>query len=224
MLLTAHGAARLLGTSERQIFRWVDDGEIPCRRVRDQLRFNPTDLLEWATGREMAVHVEAFEDDDPNDRPPSLALALEAGGVIENVPTTDREAAVRAIVEGLVLPETFDRELLADVLIARDARGAVPAAEGIAIPPARHPIVVAGAPPAVVVAYLAGQLVFETRAVRAIVVVVSPTVRTHLRILARLSRALADREFREAIQRRAGTDELAREARRVEATPPPELA
>src|SRR5260221_13993248 len=109
MLLTAHGAARLLGTSERQIFRWVDDQEMPCRRVRDQLRFNPTDLLEWATARSMAVHVEAFEDDDPADRPPSLAAAIGIGGVHANVPSSDRESVGHAVVERLPLPPTFDR-------------------------------------------------------------------------------------------------------------------
>jgi PTS system nitrogen regulatory IIA component len=221
MLLTAHGAARLLGTSERQIFRWVDDGEIPCRRVRDQLRFNPTDLLEWATGRQLPVHVEAFEDDDPDDRPPSLAAALEAGGVLAAIPSADRDTAVRAIVERLTLPDTFDRELLVEVMLAR--KSALSVADSIAIPPARNPIIVAGTRPMVTVGYLANPVAFEARSVRAMILVVSPTVRCHLRMLARLSRALADPGFRTAIDDQAGVDKLVREATRVEALPPPEL-
>ena len=46
-----------------------------------------------------------------------------------------------------------------------------------------------------------------------------PTVRTHLRMLARLARALADEGFRSAIARRARLDELVREAERLEAAP-----
>jgi PTS system nitrogen regulatory IIA component len=221
MLLTAHGAARLLGTSERQIFRWVDDQEIPCRRVRDQLRFNPTDLLEWATGRQMAVHVEAFEDDDPRDRPPSLAAALAAGGVLAAIPATDRETVVRAIVARLTLPATFDRELLVEVMLAREANSVI-AIDSIALPPARNPIIVAGTTPLVTVGYFANPVAFDGRSLRTMIVFVSPTVRCHLRLLARLSRALADREFRAAIDAQADVEVLVREATRVEALPPPE--
>src|SRR5262245_33332353 len=130
MLLTTHGAARLLGTSERQIYRWVDDNEIPCRRVRDQLRFNPTDLLEWATTQRMAVHVEAF-DDDATDRPPSLAAALRQGRVVGDIAGLDREAVLRAILAKLPLPDAFDRELLIEVMLARGDTAVTAIGEGV---------------------------------------------------------------------------------------------
>ncbi|HTR54844.1 MAG TPA: PTS sugar transporter subunit IIA [Kofleriaceae bacterium] len=222
MLLTAHGAARLLGTSERQIYRWVDDNEIPCRRVRDQLRFNPTDLLEWATTQRMAVHVEAFEDDDPADRPPSLAAALRQGRVLDGVAGADREAVLRAIVGELPLPDTFDRELLIEVMLAREASAVTPIGDGIAIPQVRNPIVAARAQPEITVCYLATPIAFggADGTIRTIIVAVVPTVRTHLRMLARLARALADETFRAALDRRAARDELVGVAERIEAAPP----
>ena len=224
MLLNAHGAARLLATSERQIYRWVDDGEIPCRRVRDQLRFNPTDLLEWATARRMAVHVEAFEDDDPKDRAPSLAAALQVGGLHRAVPGNDREEVIRAIVERLPSSEGFDRALLIEVMLARASTGLAVAADGIAIPAVRNPIITPGGRPAVTIAYLANPVTINVRTVRTLIVATTPTVRSHLRLLARVSHAIADPAFKDALARNVELDTLVREAERIETMPPPEIA
>ena len=49
---------------------------------------------------------------------------------------------------------------------------------------------------------------------------VSPTIRGHLGLLAKLSRALHDPAFKAVVLRRGSLDELAREAERVEATFP----
>jgi len=226
MLLNAHGAARLLATSERQIYRWVDDGEIPCRRVRDQLRFNPTDLLEWATTRRMPVHVDAFEDDDPRDRPPSLAAALAVGGVRRGVPGANRDEIVRALIERLQLPGTFDRELLIEVLLARPSSGLTAVGDGIAIPHVRNPIVTPGGRAAVTIAYLVTPIILDApdgQPTRTLIVATTPTVRTHLRLIARVSRAIADPAFKAALARHTELAELVREAERVEALPPPEL-
>ena len=216
MLLTAQGAARLLGTSERQIYRWVDDNEIPCRRVRDQLRFNPTDLLEWASAQRMPVHVEAFEDDDPHDRPPSLAAALKVGSVHHDVGGDAVEAVLRAIVERLVLPESFDRELLVEAMLAREACGLTMVGDGIAIPQVRNPIVAPGTRPAATVCYLSAPIQLGSELARTLIITVVPTVRTHLRLLARIAHALAEPELRAAIGRRAGLDELEQAAAHLE--------
>jgi PTS system nitrogen regulatory IIA component len=222
MLLTAQGAARLLGTSERQIHRWVDDEEIPHRRVRDQLRFNRTDLLEWATSRRLPVHVEAFEEDDPDDRDraPSLAAALRVGGVHRDVEGSDRESVLRAVVARLPIPPSLDRELLVDVLLARATTGTTAIGEGIAIPHVRNPFVAPGAAATVGVCYLATPVPLDAPdglPVQTLFMVVTPTVRTHLQMLARLARALTDAGFRAALHRGAALDELAAEAARIEA-------
>src|SRR6266545_3268517 len=100
MLLTVKGAAALLKATERQVYRWVDEGEIPFERVRDQVRFNRTDLLEWATSRRLPISLEEFDAGlDPEDRAPSLAHALRIGGVHCGVRAADREEALRAIVD-----------------------------------------------------------------------------------------------------------------------------
>ncbi|MGZ6096507.1 MAG: helix-turn-helix domain-containing protein, partial [Polyangiales bacterium] len=77
MLLTVRDAAKLLRTAESQIYRWVDDGDIPFQRVNEQIRFHRAELLEWATARRLPVSVEMFDDGDTDGHGlPSLAAAL----------------------------------------------------------------------------------------------------------------------------------------------------
>jgi len=226
MLLTAGSAAKLLGTSERQIYRWVDDGEIPCRRVRDQLRFNRTDLLEWASSRRMPVYVEAFAEDDPDEQLPSLTEALRHGRVYESIEASSREALVRAFVEH-TLPVTADVELVIEVLLARDSAGLTAIGDGIAIPHVRNPLVVAGEPPLVAICHLSAPIALgpspDGLPVRTLFVAVSPTIRCHLQLLARLSRALADADFKAAVLNNAPLDQLVQHSARVEAELPREV-
>src|SRR5574338_1396782 len=121
MLLTVREAAELLKVTERQVYRWVDEEEIPFQRIRDQVRFNRTDLLEWATSRRLPVSFEAFDADlDADEQGPSLARALRAGGVHPDVPAVDRDSALRAAVERTPMPATVDREWIVEVLVARE--------------------------------------------------------------------------------------------------------
>ena len=47
--ITVRDAARVLGVSEKTIYRWIDERELPVHRVHGQYRFNRAELLEWAT-------------------------------------------------------------------------------------------------------------------------------------------------------------------------------
>jgi PTS system nitrogen regulatory IIA component len=224
MLLTVREAAALLHASERQVYRWVDDGELPFQRVRDQVRFNRTDLLEWATSRRLPVSLEAFDAGlDPEDRAPSLARALRAGGVHHGVRAADREAALREVVARTPMPDSVDRELLVEVLVAREHATSSAIGDGVAIPHVRQPVVAPGAPPTVSLFYLETRVDFgapDGKPVSMLFFIVSPTVRTHLQMLAHLARALQDASFRAAVDRRAGVEELAGEAARLEAPQP----
>lgn len=220
MLLSVREAAALLRATERQVYRWVDEGEIPFERVRDQVRFNRTDLLEWATRRRLPISIEAFDSGlDPEDRAPSLAGAIRAGGVHLDVPAVDRESVLRAVIERAPMPPTIDREFLIEVLVAREETGSTAIGDGIAIPHVRQPVVAPGSRVMVVVAHLARDVPFgapDGQPVRTVFLIVSPTIRTHLQMLAHVARALQDTGFKDALHRRASTEELAAEAARLE--------
>jgi PTS system nitrogen regulatory IIA component len=225
MLLSVREAAALLGATERRVYSWVDEGEIPFERVRDQVRFNRTDLLEWATRRGLPISLEAFDAGlDPEDRAPSLAQAIRLGGVHREVPGTDREAVLRAVVERTPVPPSIDPELLLDVLIAREHTDTTAIGDGIAIPHVRQPVVAPGAATTLVVCHLATPVPFgaaDKVPVKCVLLIVSPTIRTHLQMLAHLARALQDAGFRAALENRAPAGELADQAARLEVAPAP---
>jgi nitrogen PTS system EIIA component len=224
MELTVQDAARLLGTPENDIYRWVNAGEIPFYRINEQPRFNRAELLEWATCRRMPIAVEVFQENGESTQSgPGLVEALKAGGVHTGVPGTDRESVLRAVVALLRLPDTVDREHLVQVLLAREAMGSTGIGEGIAIPHVRNPVVLNGAPASITLCYLATPIVFgaiDGQPVHTIFSMISPTIRGHLRLLARLSWALHAPRFKAAVLRRAPEAEIVEEAAAIEASFP----
>jgi PTS system nitrogen regulatory IIA component len=193
--------------------------------MRDQVRFNRTDLLEWAMTRRPPLSLDGFDAGlDPDDRSPGLAQALRLGGVHVDVPATDRDSALRAIVERTPMPSNLDREFVIDVLVAREESVSTAIGDGIAIPHVRQPVVAAGSPARVSVAHLQSPVPFgapDGTPVRTLFLIVSPTIRTHLQILAHIVRSLFDPGFRAALDRRAPTEELAAEAARLGMAPQP---
>jgi PTS system nitrogen regulatory IIA component len=220
MELNVRDAARLLGTPEKQIYRWIDECEIPFYRINEQPRFNRAELLEWATGRHLPVAVDFFHGRGEDGRPGTgIAEALRVGGVHTNVPGTDRESVLRAVVGLLPLPHEFDHEHLVQVLLAREAMGSTGIGDGIAIPHVRNPIVLNGASTSITLCHLTNPIPFgaiDGRHVQTIFSMISPTIRGHLDLLARLSRALHDPRFKAAVLRRAPEAEIMEEAAKID--------
>src|SRR5438477_11681134 len=122
MQLGVREVSKLLNVSEKTIYRWVGQGILPAYRVNEQYRFNRAELLEWATSRKMNVSAAVFDEPESNSTPiPGLVDALQAGGIFYRLSGVDKEAALRAVVEHLRLPEEVDRELLRCVPLRRAA-------------------------------------------------------------------------------------------------------
>jgi len=221
MKLSVHDAAKLLSTTERTVYRWIKEGSIPCQRVNDHYRFHRAELLEWATARGLAISIDAVPPSRPmTDLPlPGFAAALQAGGVHHHVEGVDRETVLHAIVQRMPLTEAEDRELLLDVMLAREALGSTGVGDGIAIPHVRSPIVLHVLEPSITLCFLEGSIDFgaiDGRPVHTLFSLLTLTIRSHLYLLSRLSAALQDPGFRRAVMARAPAAEILAEARRVE--------
>lgn len=222
MKLNVRAAAKVLAVSESQLYRWVEAGEIPCVLVNHQPVFSPAELLEWATARRLPVSLELFEsgEEENGARPPRLAEALAVGGVHHGVRGEEREAVLRAVVEKLPVADPGDREMLCQILLAREALGSTGIGDGIAIPHVRSPLVFPGSAASATLCFLDSPVAFaavDERPVHTIFLIVSSTIRGHLQLLSRLSQALLDPGFKAAVLRRAGREEVIAEARRVDA-------
>ncbi len=221
MQLTVRDAAAILRISERKLYGLVDDGEIPHFRANDQVRFNQTELLEWAMTRRLPISSAFFEGEESGAAPGlSLARALAAGGIHHGVPGADRDAALREVVARMPLETQDDREMILGILLAREACGSTGVGDGIAIPHVRSPIVDGTSAGAVTLCTLQQPVQFgalDGQPVHTLFSIVSPTIQSHLMLLGRVATALHDGGFRGAVLRRAPAGELLREAERLDA-------
>jgi nitrogen PTS system EIIA component len=217
MKVTVREAARLLAVSETELYRWVEDGEIPHLSVNHQPLFNREELLEWATVRRLPLSVELFADEGTRI---ALADALERGGVFHDVGGIDLRSTLRAVVGCLPIEDEADREMIVEIMIAREHEASTGIGNGIAIPHVRTPLVFAGRPAAIALCFLDHPAPFaaiDGKPVTTVFAMMTPTVRDHLHLLSHLSHALLDPGFLEALQQRADATAILGEARRIDA-------
>jgi PTS system nitrogen regulatory IIA component len=219
MQLSVRDTARMLNVSEEDVYRWIRDKSIPVHRVNDQYRFHRAEVLEWATSRGMRVSSEEFRTHETDQEAmPRLSDALKAGGIHHRVAGADRESMLREVVARMPIDEE-DRDMLYDFMVAREALGSTGVGDGIAIPHVRNPVVLHVAAPSVTLCFLEHPVNFgaiDGKPVSTVFSLVSGTIRSHLYLLSRLSAALHDERFRDAVLRRASREEILSEAWRVE--------
>lgn len=194
MRLTVRDAATLLHVAESEILAGIRDGSLPAHRTRERYMLNGVELLEWAGARGIALSAEMVDALDVSGSL-TLAGALKAGGVHHGVEGRDREAVLRAAVERLPLGAGADREYLFQALLAREHMGSTAVGRGIAIPHVRRPLVLDVPRASVSLCLLDSPVEYDApdgQPVRAFFLIVSPTVRSHLHLLARLSHVLHD--------------------------------
>lgn len=222
MRLSVRDVGTFLGASESTVNRWIKQRGLPAQFVGGQHRFNRTEVLEWATANKIRVSVEMFDNlEAESDPPPSLADALVAGGIHYGLKSTSKDAALRALVDVLPLPEGTDRELLLRLFQAREASASTGIGDGIALPHVRNPIVLSVDHPTVTLCFLEESVDFgalDGKPVQALFSLICPTTRSHLQMLARLSYVLHDAALKALVQRAAPADDLLREVRRIEVT------
>ena len=215
--LTVRDVAGLFRVSEKTIYRWISDKRMPAQRFHEQYRFNHAELLEWATVEKVAFPPEPS---DSNCADCGLADALESGGVSYAVAGVDRQSALASVVALMRLPDETDRDFLLQVLVAREELASTAVGDGIALPHVRQPIVLSVSKPLATLSFLERPVDFgalDGLPVHTLFTLVSPTVKAHLRLLARVAYALRDDSFKSAVLRRAPREEILAEARRLDA-------
>lgn len=222
MQLTVRDVSKFLDVTEGTVTRWIKHRALPARYAVGQFRFHKAELLEWATVNNVKVNLELFNQLAADDEAgPTLANAVEAGGIHYHLQDTSKDRALRALVEVLPLPDDLDRELLLQLFLAREASASTAIGDGIAIPHVRNPIVLQVSIPMVTLAFLSQPVDFgapDGKPVHVFFSIISPTTRSHLQLLSRLSCALHDGRLKDTVVRQAPREEILGEIRRVEAS------
>ena len=219
MQLGVRDVARILNVSEKSIYRWIHSGQLPTYKVNDQYRFNRAELLEWANAQKINVSSEIFTEPDVSaELMPDFADSLANGGIFYRLEGDSKETVLRSVVGVMKLPPEMDREFLLRVLLARESMASTGIGEGIAIPHVRNPIVLSVNHPAICLCFLEKPVEFgaiDGHPVHTLFTLISPTVRIHLYLLARLARALRNPVFKSIVSRQGTRDELLTAARNL---------
>jgi PTS system nitrogen regulatory IIA component len=220
MKLSAADAAGLLNVDEATVYRWIEERGLPAERIAGRTLMNRAAVLEWATENHVAVSSRVFRpSESENEKLPSFAAALEAGGVHYAVPGATRDEVLREAIGRLPLPDGSDAEDLLAVLLARESTGSTAIGNGIAIPHVRMPIVLDVEEAIVSLSFLAEPVDFgapDGEPVRVLFTMVTPTIHGHLHLLAALAFLLRDESFLAAVKAAAPAGELLARAAEVE--------
>ncbi|MGH7680375.1 MAG: PTS sugar transporter subunit IIA [Candidatus Eiseniibacteriota bacterium] len=206
MDLSTREVARLLGVTEQVVNRWLRDKAIPAHRLHDQPRFNRVEIQEWAAARGIRLSPETAGPDRAPAASSSLRAAVERGGIYYDLPGTSSTEVLEAVTQLPGIPEGVDRDLLRQLLVGREALMSTGIGGGIAIPHPRDPVVIHTPEPIVLTCFLKSAVDFhaiDAAPVRVIFALLSPSIRAHLRILARLTYALHDAALLEMLEKRA---------------------
>jgi nitrogen PTS system EIIA component len=219
--LTVRDVAGIFNISETTVFNWIKHRNLPVYHVDEEYRFSRSELLEWASTTQTDVTSEIINA-APGQDPllmPRLDEALQAGGVNYGVGGTDKTSVLDSVVQALHLPMETDRSFLYQVLLSRESLGSTGIGDGIAIPHVRNPIVLQIPSSMISLCYLEQAVDFgalDGQPVSILFTLISPTVRTHLNLLSKLSFALSDAQFKTIIKQQASRNQIIAEALRIE--------
>lgn len=219
MKLTIRELAKVFDATEEALERWIRKDGLPHQLVHGQYHFHRAEIVEWANQRGVRIVGDPPVSLEPGRSTPSFAAALAVGGVHHDLDAVDRESLLRAMVERTPVADEADRELLFEVLLAREKSGSTGVGDGIAIPHVRSPVVLAVDRPSVTLGFLRQPVelaAIDGKPVHTVFMIVAPTIRIHLSLLARLAAALHDEPFRSAVIARATMESLLALARAAE--------
>jgi PTS system nitrogen regulatory IIA component len=211
MQLTFRDVLRVFGVSEKTVRDWISKKGMPCVRANEQHRFNYINLLEWALEKDIKLTPEILNLGEAEFEGHILSNALKRGDVHYDVAGNNREEVLKAVVDILPLPQKIDRQHLFEMLWARETIASTAVGRGIAIPHVRNPIVLHIDQPVVTVCFLKSPIDFKAldrEPVFMLFTVLSPSVKLHLAILARLAFCLQDPKLLDYLNRRAPREEV----------------
>jgi PTS system nitrogen regulatory IIA component len=211
MDLTLKSAAELLQVGEEQVEHWISTQGLPARTVEGRHTIDRVALLEWAWKNKKPIRPSEVSGSGES-WVPMLASALELGGIHEHLPGDDKNSVYRAFIDALPLPSKVDRGDLWRVVVARESLCPTGIGNGLAIPHPRNPVVIHADQPLLAIGFperpIADFGAMDSKPVTALLMIVAPTVRLHLRMLASLTAALRSAEVVRCLDERARPTEL----------------
>ena len=219
MFLKVADIAAAVGVTEKTVLNWIKQQGLPAHMQNDRYQVNRIDLLEWATNHDITIPPDVFGNDVDTPQRTSISEALLQGGIHYDLPGETTESALREVILRMKLPPGLDPEFLLQTLLAREALGSTALGNGIAIPHVRNPIVGQMHESAISLCFLKNPIDFDAvdgLPVTILFTLITPNVKTHLHLLAKLAFMLHDQQFQELLRRPGSTVEIMAAIRTLE--------
>lgn len=221
MFLKVTAIAEALDVPERTVLNWIKYQGLPAHKQNERFQINRVDLLEWATAHGISIPPRVFAAGGENHDRPSVFEALLLGGIHYDLPGDSPESALKEVIARLKLPPSLDPDFLLQTLLAREALGSTALGNGIAIPHVRNPIVGQTLEPAISLCFLKNPIDFDAvdgKPVTILFTLITPNVKAHLHLLAKLAFLLRDQPLQALLHRPGSEAEIFAAIRSLEAT------
>jgi PTS system nitrogen regulatory IIA component len=200
--MTIADLAQMMGADPRRLERMAGAGEIPCRKVAGQFRFNRAEITEWLQQNmsrfkeerlaQVDAGITAQRETGPDE--PIITPLLRPEAVTTSLGSRTKDSTLRRLLAlaqktGLV----YDEQALAEAVMGREELSSTALEQGVAIPHPRRPLPYAIGGPLLVVARTSQGIAFgapDGGLTSLFFLIASQDDQHHLHVLARLCRML----------------------------------
>jgi PTS system nitrogen regulatory IIA component len=209
-MLSVREAAEVLGVSQKTVYRWIKEGRVPSHRLGGQHFLERSEVNNLVIRDGLGPLPDATQEaEDYQDI--TLHDMLTRGGVFYRISGTTKKDVLKnalSMVKGV--DESVSSPLF-QMFLAREELASTGIGDHIAIPHARGSLVGYISQPILSLSFLENPIDYgalDGKPVYALFLLISPNVRTHLRVLARLSFCLHAPEFKRTILEQASRDTI----------------
>jgi len=213
MRLRIDEISRCLDITQNTLERWIRQGRIPIRKKGDLFLFSSSALKKWAKSNNLIFTMpgkqvfKKYEEELDN-----LVNSIQRGGVSFDVKGNTVEDVLKSAIEYIPLFTTqSQKQTLYDSLIAREKMMSTGIGKGIAIPHPRKPLEYKDIPSIITTCFLQrpiDYLSIDRQPVSVLFILICPTAKLHLHLLARLSFCLRDDAFLEFVVQKPTIEKL----------------
>ena len=200
MKLSLHQVARALDSPVETIERWVRQGRIPIRKNGDTYLFETEILEKWAAHHNFTfiLPTECNDGESICRGTETLLESMKVGGVYHNIAGNDAQSALFSAIAAIPALVPEHQTELFQRLMERETLASTGIGSGIAIPHPRTPLSTPLSPSRIITCFLKNPIDFnaiDDKPVFMFFILLSPSVKSHLHLLSRLSFCVRNNDF-----------------------------
>lgn len=209
-MLSVREAAGALGVSQKTVYRWIKDGRLPSHRLGGQHFLERSEVNDLVIREGLAPLPDTIQEGEDN-MDICLHEMLTRGGVFYRISGTTKKDVLRNALNMVKGVDESASDPLFQMFSAREELASTGIGDHIAVPHARGSLAGFVSHPILSLSFLEKPIDYgalDGKPVYALFLLISPNVRTHLRILARLSFCLRTPQFKQVVLSQASRETI----------------